>query len=127
MANTRSELTQKIRCVLIAGPSGAGNTAFASEFLPYDVRFLNFLNFLNADLIAARLSPLKSELAAMAADRLMLEEIDRLTDLRVDFAWESKLSGITYAKRIRTLKEAGYYVEIIHLQLETPQLAGGAR
>jgi predicted ABC-type ATPase len=38
----------------------------------------------------------------------MLEEIERLTSLRVDFAWESTLSGVAYTKRIRTLKEAGY-------------------
>ena len=117
--NTK-RVNAKPRCVLIAGPNGAGKTTFAREYLPHDVRILNFLN---ADLIAAGLSPLKPELAARPAARLMLEEIDRLTDLHVDFAWESTLSGVTYAKRIRILKETGYHVEIIYLQLATPQIA----
>jgi len=82
------------RCLLIAGPNGAGKTTFAREYLPNDVRVLNFVN---ADLIATGLSPLKPELAAIAAARLMLAEIDRLADLRADFAWESTLSGLSYA------------------------------
>ena len=81
------------------------------------------VNFVNADLIASGLSPLKPELAAVAAARLVLEELDRLTRLRADFAWESTLSGLTYAKRIQEMKQLGYHVEIIYLQLVSPQLA----
>jgi predicted ABC-type ATPase len=90
------------RCLLIAGPNGVGKTTFAREYLPTDARILNFVN---ADLIAAGLSPLRPELAAVAAARLVLEEIVRLIELRADFAWESTLSGLTYAKRIRAMKE----------------------
>ena len=39
---------------VIAGPNGAGKTTFASEFLP---DFVDCRQFLNADLIAAGLSP----------------------------------------------------------------------
>jgi len=118
----KSKKREKVtpRCLLIAGPNGAGKTTFAREYLPNDVRVLNFVN---ADLIATGLSPLKPELAAIAAARLMLGEIDRLTELRADFAWESTLSGLTYAKRIRSMKQVGYHVEIIYLKLASPQLA----
>lgn len=78
---------------------------------------------MNADLIATGLSPLKPELAAIAAARLMLGEINRLAELRADFAWESTLSGLTYANRIRAMKQSGYHVEIIYLKLASPQLA----
>jgi predicted ABC-type ATPase len=108
------------RCVLIAGPNGAGKTTFAREYLPNDARVLNFIN---ADLIAAGLSPLRPELAAVASARLVLEEIARLIKLRADFAWESTLSGMTYAKRIHAMKQAGYHVEIIYLRLASPRLA----
>jgi len=64
---------------LIAGPNGAGKTTFAREYLPNDARVLNFIN---ADLIAAGLSPLRPELAAVASARLVLEELSRLIDLR---------------------------------------------
>ena len=53
----------------------------------------------------------------------MLEELDRLTRLHADFAWKSTLAGLTYAKRIQEMKELGYHVEIIYLQLESPKLA----
>lgn len=49
----------------------------------------------------------------------MLEEIDRLTDLCADFAWESTLSGLAYGRRIWAMEQVGYHVEIIYLQLET--------
>jgi predicted ABC-type ATPase len=66
--------------------------------LPNDARVVNFVN---ADLIAAGLSPLRPELAAVAAARFVLEQIARLTEMRANFAWESTLSGLTYVKRIR--------------------------
>jgi predicted ABC-type ATPase len=66
---------------------------------------------------------LKPELAAVAAARLVLEELDRLTGLHADFAWESTLAGLTYAKRIQEMKHLGYHVEIIYLQLASPKLA----
>src|SRR6185503_5797701 len=108
---TKSAKNVRPRCLIVAGPNGAGKTTFAREYLPNDARVLNFVN---ADLIATGLSPLKPELAALAAARLMLGEIDRLTELRADFAWESTLSGLTYARRIRAMKQSGYHVEIIY-------------
>ena len=65
-----SELNKRI--VIIAGPNGAGKTTFAREFLPTDAELPNFVN---ADLIAAGLSPFAPELAAFKAGRLMLETI----------------------------------------------------
>jgi predicted ABC-type ATPase len=88
--------------------------------LPNDARVLNFVN---ADLVAAGLSPLRPELAAIAAARLVLDEIARLMELRADFAWESTLSGLTHVKRIQALKQLGYHVEIIYLQFASSQLA----
>jgi predicted ABC-type ATPase len=79
------------RCIVIAGPNGAGKTTFAREFLPYDA---GILHFVNADLIASGLSPLRPELAVIAAARLFLRELHRLASLRVDFAFESTLSGL---------------------------------
>ena len=51
------------RCVIIAGPNGAGKTTFATDFLP---RKRGIERFVNADLIAAGISPLKPELATLA-------------------------------------------------------------
>mgnify|MGYP000025650662 CR=1 FL=1 len=89
--------------MIVAGPNGAGKTTFAREYLPNDARVLNFVN---ADLIAGGLSPLKPELAAIAAGRLVLKEIDRLVEGRADFAFESTLSGFGYVSRLRDMKQS---------------------
>ena len=51
---------------LVAGPNGAGKTTFAAEFLP---GFVNCREFLNADLIAAGLSPFAPETQNVRAGR----------------------------------------------------------
>jgi len=66
------------RCIIIAGPNGAGKTTFAKEFLPKE----EVIHFVNADLLAAGLSPLKPALAAMNAGRLFLAELDRASRSR---------------------------------------------
>lgn len=108
------------RCIVIAGPNGAGKTTFAREFLPKDA---GVIHFVNADLIAGGLSPLRPEIAALAAGRLFLAELDRLARARVDFAFETTLSGLIYLARLRRWKSAGYRIEIVYLRLSSPRLA----
>lgn len=107
-------------CIVIAGPNGAGKTTFAREFLPKDTRVVRFVN---TDLIASGLSPLRPELAALAAGRLFLNELDRLARARLDFAFESTLSGLTYLGRLKRWKTAGYRIEIVYLRLRSSRLA----
>jgi predicted ABC-type ATPase len=76
---TRPGQKVRPRCLVVAGPNGAGKTTFAREYLPNEAHVLNFVN---ADLIAGGLSPLKPELGAIAAGRLVLKEIDRLVEGR---------------------------------------------
>ena len=64
-------MTEK-KILILAGPNGAGKTTFAQEFLPQEA---GCPTFINADLIAASLSPSRPEIAAIKAGRLMLEEI----------------------------------------------------
>jgi ATPase subunit of ABC transporter with duplicated ATPase domains len=64
------------RMVVIAGPNGAGKTTFAREFLP---REAGCPDFINVDLIAARLSPFAPERSAIRAGRLVLQEIRQRT------------------------------------------------
>jgi predicted ABC-type ATPase len=108
------------RCIVIADPNGAGKTTFAREFLPKDARVVNFVN---ADLIASGLSPLRPELAALAAGRLVLAELDRLAKSRVDFAFETTLSGQAYLSRLKRWKAAGYRIEILFLRLSSARIA----
>jgi len=108
------------RCIVIAGPNGAGKTTFAREFLPHGA---GVVHFVNADLIAAGLSPFRPALVALSAGRLVLRELDRLAARRVDFAFESTLSGRSYVGRLRRWKKNGYRIEVVFLRLTSPQLA----
>jgi predicted ABC-type ATPase len=81
------------------------------------------IRFVNADLIAQGLSQLRPELVAVAAGRLFITEVDRLARARKDFAFESTLSGLSYVKRLKEWKAAGYRIEIIYLHLSSPRLA----
>ena len=56
---------------IIAGPNGAGKTTFAREYLPNEAATPMFVN---ADLIAAGLTPFDPDVAAIQAGRLMLEQ-----------------------------------------------------
>ena len=80
-------------------------------------------NFVNADLIAGGLAPLDPRAAAVAAGRLMLSEIVRLTGARADFAFESTLAGLGYVRRLKRMRQVGYHVEIVFLRLSSVQLA----
>lgn len=55
------------KILIIAGPNGAGKSTFAREFLPRDAECPAFIN---ADLIAAGLSPFQPEAAAIKAGKL---------------------------------------------------------
>ena len=67
---------------------------FACEFLPNEA---DCPIFVNADLIAAGLSPFAPELAAFKAGRLMLEAIGEHAQHGENFAFETTLSGLTYS------------------------------
>jgi predicted ABC-type ATPase len=111
---------QKPRCIVIAGPNGAGKTAFALDYLP---EIAGIIHFVNVDLIAGGISPLRPELAALTAGRLVLRELDRLVESKADFAFESTLSGLRYANRMQSWKAQGYSIEIVYIRLPSPQLA----
>ena len=78
------------RVIIIADPNGAGKTTFAREFFPYEA---DCRAFVNADLIAAGISPFAPEAAALRAGRLMLEELSHHFATHTSFAFETTLSG----------------------------------
>jgi predicted ABC-type ATPase len=79
--------------------------------------------FINADLIAAGLSPFAPELAARRAGRLMLEEIDRCGAQGNSFAFETTLAGKGYVHRISSWQSLGYVVKLVFLQLQSVEQA----
>jgi predicted ABC-type ATPase len=105
---------QNKKILIITGPNGAGKTTFARSFLPAEAACPRFIN---ADLIAAGLSPFAPEAAAIKAGRLMLEEIRSCVQRGESFAFETILSGLGYLRHIREWREKGYRVSLYFLSL----------
>lgn len=113
-------MTNQPRILILAGPNGAGKTTFARDYLPHVAQCPLFVN---ADLIAAGLSPFAPEAAAFQAGRLMLAEIESHVLARRTFAFETTLSGLVYARKIKTWRALGYAVELHFLSLPDSQTA----
>ncbi|MFP4435127.1 MAG: AAA family ATPase [Phycisphaerae bacterium] len=105
---------------MIAGPNGAGKTTFAREFLPVEGQCPTFIN---ADLIAAGLSPFGPDLAAAEAAGLMLKLVREMIADRRSFAVETTLSGKAYIAMINQWRRLGYQVELLFLRLPSSDLA----
>lgn len=113
--------TQQTKTILIiAGPNGAGKTTFAREFLPNEA---NCPTFVNADLIAEGLNPLQPEQEDIAAGRMMLEMIRRYVSEDRSFAFETTLSGRTYASMIPRWREQDYRVLLFFFRLPSSEVA----
>ena len=108
------------RITIFAGPNGAGKTTFARAFLPAEAERAIFVN---ADLIAAGLSPFDPSRVARQAGRLMLAEIHAHARRRESFAFETTLAGLTYAPLIRKWRSAGYVVTLMFLSLPDVRIA----
>jgi predicted ABC-type ATPase len=101
-------------CWIIGGPNGAGKTTFALRYLP---QVAQCSNFINADLIAAGLSPLAPAQQEAAAGRLLLREVQINIHRRTDFALETTLAGRGYLKLVEALRRDDWRVELIYLAL----------
>ena len=105
---------------IIAGCNGAGKTTASFTILP---EILNCKEFVNADSIAAGLSPFDPESVAIEAGRLMLTRIHELMKTEVDFAFETTLATRSYVSLITKAKEIGYKVTLLFIWLDSPATA----
>ena len=106
------------KIIIIAGPNGAGKTTFAKEYLP---QAAGGKPFVNADHIAAAMSPDNPESVAIRAGKVMLATIDQLAEQGENFILETTLSGRGYVKRIAKWRASGYHVELNFLSLPSPE------
>ena len=108
------------KILIIAGPNGAGKTTFATEFLPNEA---DRPYFVNADLIAAGLSPFNPVPLAVQAGKLMVKQIREHAEKGRSFAFETTLSGPRHARWIPEWRNGGYRVKPFFLRLPTPEMA----
>ncbi len=105
---------------MIGGPNGAGKTTSAMNLLP---ELLECEEYVNADAIAAALSPFHPEATAMQAGRLMLDRIHELSNKNIDFAFETTMASRSFAPFLLRCKEQGYQINLLFLWLQSPELA----
>lgn len=111
----RKSLDTKI-IEIVAGPNGSGKTTFAESYL---LRTKRNLVFLNPDLIASGIGPLDFEKASFQAGRLLISEIKSRIGRDESFAFESTLSGRTWAHLLSDATKSGYKIVIYFLFLDS--------
>ena len=105
---------------IIAGCNGAGKTTASYTVLP---EILDCKEFVNADNIAAGISPFNPESVAIEAGRIMLKRINELLDEGADFALETTLSTKSYVSFVKKAQQAGYEVTLLYFWLSSPEMA----
>jgi predicted ABC-type ATPase len=108
------------KILIIAGPNGADKTTFATEFLPKEAECPNFIN---ADLIAAGISPFRPEASSIQAAKMMLEMMRRYVERGESFSLETTLSGKNYGKLIPEWQKKGYKIKLFYLKLADSEIA----
>ena len=115
-------LSAMSKLFVIAGPNGAGKTTYARDFLPVEMRCFEFVN---ADLIAAGVSPFAPDKAAFEAGRIMILRLRRLLADRKDFAIETTLSGYGHVALLEKARAAGYQTRLDFLWIESLDVTRG--
>jgi predicted ABC-type ATPase len=92
----------------------------AAKLLPDQ---LHCLEFVNADSIAAGLSPFRPDSVALQAGRLMLNRIHALASEGRDFAFETTMAARSFAPFLRRCRGEGYAIHLVFLWLSSPELA----
>ncbi len=105
---------------IIAGCNGAGKSTAANVILP---QFLNCKEFVNADSIAAGLSPFQPETVSFQAGRIMLNRIKELISERSTFAFETTLTTKSYVNIIKEAKAKKYKIVLFYFWLNAVELA----
>lgn len=105
---------------IIAGCNGAGKTTASYTILP---EMLNCREFVNADNIAAGLSPFNPESVAIEAGRIMLQRIHNLMTENQTFAFETTLATRSYVSLVKQAKQQGYEITLAFFWLSSPKVA----
>lgn len=105
---------------VFAGCNGSGKSTLARRLLS---SIQPSPEFVNADIIAARLNPNNVDVVAIAASRLMLDRLKYLAAQKVDFAFETTLAARTFARFLKKCQNNGYRINLIYIWLHNSDLA----
>ncbi len=105
---------------IIGGANGSGKTTVSMSLLP---SLLDCFEYVNADAIAAGLSPLNLESMMAQAGRLMVKRLQTLSSSGIDFAFETTLAARTFAPFLIACRAKGYTINLIYFWLQSADLA----
>lgn len=105
------------QAVIIAGPNGSGKSTSATVLLPDDMPFVN------ADMIAQRISGASGTPGDINAGRLLVQQVDELQSQGADFAFETTLATKMLSTRVKAWHDAGYRVHLFFFWLPSAELA----
>ncbi|MBL7647778.1 MAG: Zeta toxin family protein [Candidatus Hydrogenedentes bacterium] len=108
------------RIYVIGGPNGADKTTASMALLPDR---LQCPEYVNADAIAAGISPFRPESVALQAGRVMLARLRELVAAEQDFAFETTMASRSFAPFLRDCIAREYKVHLLFVWLKSPDLA----
>ena len=91
--------------------------------LPYSNDLLKIEDFVNADTIAQGLCAFEPEKVAIQAGKIMLDRLKKLSEAKVNFAFETTLASKSFAPWITKLRTCGYRFHLVYLWLINEELA----
>ncbi len=105
---------------MIGGPNGAGKTTMAMTLLP---DHLKIVEFINADSIAAGLSPFNPSANELLAGRLMLQRIHSLIDQGTSFAFETTMASRIFTPLLDDWRKKGHLLHVVFVFIQDPQIS----
>ena len=69
------------------------------------------------------MSGFSPDAVALKAGRILLEQINAYASKKIDFAFETTLSGMTYLSRFKDLKKEGYAIHMFFLWIPDVKLS----
>lgn len=105
---------------IFGGPNGAGKTTIAMGILS---NALECTEYVNADAIAATLSPNEPESASIEAGKIMLNRIRELSEKNSSFAFETTMASRSFVPFVKNCMLNGYLINYIFVWLISPELS----
>jgi len=105
---------------MIGGPNGAGKTTAAMNIMPLPI---DCYEYVNADAIAAALSPFRPNEVTIEAGRLMLKRIRELAGKKDTFAFETTMASRSFVPFLTQCKNDGFRIHLVYIWLHSPDLS----
>ena len=105
-------------CTILGGTNGSGKSTIYEEAVRPQIEG----EFVNADIIARRISPEAPEAASLRAGKQVIVRLDDLITKRQNFVHETTLSSRQSLTVMRQARAAGYQVGLIFVVLHSVEL-----